>query len=53
MVIEIKHYQLKNILIELNHKPNQDIINDLNKFDTLKIQLTINLFLLKTVIKSV
>ena len=36
---EIKHYQLKNILIKLALL--KDIINNLKKFDTWKIQLTI------------
>ena len=40
MVIEIKHYQLKNILIKLGPYL-KDIINDLKKSDTWKIQLTI------------
>ena len=40
MVIKIKHYQLKNILINLDHK-QKDIINNLKKSDTWKIQLTI------------
>ena len=35
-VIEIKHYQLKNILIRLDHK---NIINYLEKSDTWKIRL--------------
>ena len=34
-VIEIKHYQLKNILIKLDH-----IINNSKKSETWKIQLT-------------
>ena len=34
-MIEIKHYQLKNILIKL------DIKNNLKKSDTWKIQLTV------------
>ena len=45
MVIEIKHYQLKNILIKLDHtyiiNVKSNIINDLKKSDTWKIQLTI------------
>ena len=36
---EIKHFQLKNILIKLALW--KDIINNLKKFDTWKIQLTI------------
>ena len=40
MVTEIKHCQLKNILIK---KPySMDIINNLKKSDTWKIQLTIS-----------
>ena len=39
-VIEIKHYQLKNILIKLDHIL-KDIISNLKKSDTRKIQLTI------------
>ena len=39
-VIEIKHYQLKNLLIKI--RPYlKDIINNLKKSDTWKIQLTI------------
>ena len=38
-MIEIKHYQLK--IIKLNRKYLKDIINNLKKFDTWKIQLTI------------
>ena len=38
-MIEIKHYQLKNILIKLELL--KDIINNLKKPDTWKIQLTI------------
>ena len=39
IVTEIKHYQLKNILIKLALL--KDITNNLKKFDTWKIQLTI------------
>ena len=39
-MIEIKHSQLKNILIKI--RPYlKDIINNLKNFDSLKIQLTI------------
>ena len=44
MVIEIKRYQSKNILIKLdtvNNLKRQDIINNLKKSDTQKIQLEI------------
>ena len=40
MMIEIKHYQLKNILIKLDQFL-KDIINNLEKSDTWKIQLTV------------
>ena len=39
MVIEIKHYQLKNILIKLVHF-QKDIKNNLKKSNTWKIKLT-------------
>ena len=39
-VIEIKHYQLRNIIIKLDFFLNY-IINDLQKSDLRKIQLTI------------
>ena len=39
-VIKIKHYQLKDILIKLDHT-RQDIINNPKKSNTWKIQLTI------------
>ena len=39
-MIEIKHYQLKNILIKINPYL-KDIINNLKKYDTWTIQLTI------------
>ena len=39
-VIEIKHYQLRNIIIKLDFFLNY-IINDLQKSDLWKIQLTI------------
>ena len=45
-ISEINHYQLKIILMNL-----KEIINDLKKSDTWKIQLT--LCLVKTLIKSV
>ena len=38
MVIEINHYQLKNILIKLTYL--KDIIENLKKSDTSKIPLT-------------
>ena len=46
-VIEIKHYQLKNILDQVRPYLKKNIINNLEKSDTWKIILTIanNLFL--------
>ena len=44
MVIEIKHYQLKSILIKLGPYL-KDIINNFKKSDTWKIQLTIEITL--------
>ena len=53
MLIEIKPYQSKNTLMNL--KPYLKDINNLKKFDTWQIPLTIviNLFLLKTLMKNV
>ena len=41
-MIEIKHFQLKIILIKLDHALER-LINNLKKFDTQKIQLTITI----------
>ena len=41
-MIEVKHYQLKNILFKIRSYL-KDIINDLNKSDIWKIQLTITI----------
>ena len=44
IVSEMKHYQLKNGLIKLDYTWKKDIINDLKKIDTSKIELTLCLY---------
>ena len=58
IVIEIKPYQLKNIMIKLNHQTLKlkGTINNIKKSDTWAIQLTIAInFIssLKTLLQSV
>ena len=43
MVTVLKHYQSKSILIKQSHTFLKDIMNNLNKSNTLKIQLTMSI----------